>query len=158
MSVRVCAYIDCHGFLLYQISVGDLFVSLHAGHGAITQMTVTLQPSQSFTDTPPNFTLYGKTEGGPPVEYTWTRNGAVITSNGSYNISIRLKRSENGYLNALYISTLIVTGVLPGVYQYSVNNKATPTSRDIDINIEGNYSSIAVSLHLYNNVPVCLSV
>ncbi len=94
--------------------------------------------------TPPTFTLYGNTSGGPPVEYTWTRNGAVITNNGSYSISITniagcLNRNWffNLFCNALYRSTLIVTGVLPGVYQYSVNNKATPTSVNRDFNIEG---------------------
>ncbi len=85
--------------------------------------------------TPPTFTLYGDTGGGPPVEYTWTRNGVVITNNSSYSISIWI----NNYNNAFYRSTLIVTGVLPGVYQYSVNNRATPTSVDRDINIEGTY-------------------
>ncbi len=93
--------------------------------------------------TPPTFILDGDTDGGPPVEYTWTRNGVVITNNGSYNISIWIN-SDRGQLttsdilsNALYRSKLIVTGVLPGVYQYSVNNRATPTSADSDINIEG---------------------
>ncbi len=92
--------------------------------------------------TPPTFTLYGNTSGGPPVEYTWTRNGAVITNNGSYSISIGINFNAGLYTiqilsNAYYISTLIVTCVLPGVYQYSVNNKATPTSMNGNFNMEG---------------------
>ncbi len=92
--------------------------------------------------TPPTFTLYGDTGGGPPVEYTWTRNGAVITKNVSYSISIGINNDAGQFTrdilsNAYHRSTLIVTGVLPGVYRYSVNNKATPTSVDRDFNIEG---------------------
>ncbi len=114
----------------------------HTGRGAINQSTVTLK-SSSFTATPPTFTLHGDTGGGPPVEYTWTRNGAVITNNDSYNISIRINNDAGHYTierlsNAYYRSTLIVTGVLPGVYQYSVNNKATPTSVNRDFNLQGN--------------------
>ncbi len=92
--------------------------------------------------TPPTFTLYGNTSGGPPVEYTWTRNGAVITNNDSYSISLIINNRIGQFTleilsNAYYRSTLIVTGVLPGVYQYSVNNKATPTSIDGNFSIEG---------------------
>ncbi len=111
------------------------------GRGAITQSTVTLN-SSSFTATPPTFTLYGDTGGGPPVEYTWTRNGAVITNNGSYHTYFELNTDATRFTgeqlsNAFYRSPLIVTGVLPGAYRYSVNNKVTPTSMDRDINIEG---------------------
>ncbi len=93
--------------------------------------------------TPQTFTLYGDTGGGPPVEYTWTRNGVALTNGGSYSISIMIDNEAGEFtndrlFNAYYRSTLIVTGVLPGVYQYSVNNRATPTSVDRDINIEGN--------------------
>ncbi len=53
--------------------------------------------------------------------------------------------------NAFYRSPLIVTGVLPGVYRYSVNNKATPTSKDRDFNIEGILNIIThyYDKHLY---------
>ncbi len=93
--------------------------------------------------TPPTFTLYGDSVGGPPVEYTWTRNGVVLTNGDAYNISIWINNDKgqfthNRLSDTLYRSTLIVTGVLPGVYQYSVNNKATPSSVNRDISIEGN--------------------
>ncbi len=112
------------------------------GRGAITNNMVTLN-SSSFLATLPTFTLYGDTGGGPPVEYTWTRNGFVISNGGSYNISIMISNDAGRFThdtlsNAFYRSTLIVAGVLPGVYQYSANNKATHTSVDRDINIEGN--------------------
>ncbi len=104
--------------------------------------------------TPPTFTLYGDTGGGPPVEYTWTRNGVVITNHDSYSISIGIntdagQSNTDRYYNAFYRSTLIVTGVLPGVYQYSVNNRATPTSKDGNFNIEGNYY-ICITVLLLN--------
>ncbi len=111
--------------------------------------------------TPPTFTLYGNTSGGPPVEYTWTRNGAVITNNDSYSISIRINNDAGQFTierlsNAYYRSILIVTSVLPGVYQYSVNNKATPTNLDRDFNIEGNkYHPIQLIIRMN---PSCLQL
>ncbi len=97
--------------------------------------------------TPPTFTLYGDTGGGPPVEYTWTRNGAVVSNGEGVAISIEINNdagtTHERLSNAFYRSTLIVTGVLPGVYQYSVNNKATPSSVNQDFNIEGNTLEIS---------------
>ncbi len=98
--------------------------------------------------TPPTFTLYGNTSGGPPVEYTWTRNDAVITNNDSYSISIGINAGQftrDILSNAFYRSTLIVTGVVPGVYQYYVNNKATTTSVDRDFDIEGKHDEKNIS-------------
>ncbi len=121
------------------VSQRYFYPCFHTGRGAIDQSTVTL--NSSFMATPPTFTLYGDTGGGPPaVEYTWTRNGDVITNNDSYSISIddAGQFTIERYYNAYYRSTLIVTSVLPGVYQYSVNNKATPCSVDRDFNLQGN--------------------
>ncbi len=92
--------------------------------------------------TSPTFTLYGDTGGGPPVNHTWTRNGVVINNGSSYDISFNINNDVGRFTierlsNAYYRSTLIVTGALLGVYQYSVNNRATPTSVDSDINIQG---------------------
>ena len=96
--------------------------------------------------TPLTFTLFGSTVGGPPVEYTWTRNGDVIINAGSYSIDIDLDNTRplitgsftERFINSYYRSTLIVTGMLPSLYRYSVNNRATPTSVNQDFNIEGN--------------------
>ncbi len=92
--------------------------------------------------TPPTFTLYGNTSGGPPAEYTWTRNGAVITNNDSYSISIGINNDAGQftierYSNSFYRKTH--TDSYWCTTWYSVNNKATPTSVDRDFNIEGNY-------------------
>ena len=89
----------------------------------------------------PSFTLTGDTEGGPPENYTWTRNGAPITNNDSFSISIGVNNVTDltAYANSRYRSTLIVTGMLPGVYQYSVSNRATPNTVTSNITIEGQY-------------------
>ena len=42
-----------------------------------------------------------------------------------YSIYIQVERSPAGFQNSRYRSTLTVTGRLPGVYQYSVTNRAT---------------------------------
>ena len=95
--------------------------------------------SSSFTAASPSFTLAGDTEGGPPENYTWTRNGAPISNGGSFSISIGVNgvTDPSAYDNSRYRSTLTVTGILPGVYQYSVSNRATPNTVTSNINIEG---------------------
>ena len=99
---------------------------VYLGRGAITTNQVFLSSSSSLTSDPPTFTLVGDTSGGPPTTYTWTRNGQVITNNASYSISLRANLdSSDVFQESLYHSTLTVTGVLPGVYQYSVTNRAT---------------------------------
>ena len=103
------------------------------GRGAISGMQVSLT---SFQSDPPTFTLIGATSGGPPTTYTWTRNGQVITDNASYSISIQVERSQVGFRNSRYRSTLTVTGRLPGVYQYSVTNKATSSMVNDTFTIE----------------------
>ena len=91
----------------------------------------------------PYFIMAGDTEGGPPETYTWTRNGAPITNNDSFSISIGVNgvTDQSAYDNSRYRSTLTVTGILPGVYQYSVSNRATSNTLTSNINIEGNTDS-----------------
>ena len=87
----------------------------------------------SFIGSSPTFTLLGDTENGPPVTYFWTRDGAEITQNSSFSVSIRVNaeltdqpNSANmaAYSLSQYRSTLTVSGYFPGVYRYSVNNRA----------------------------------
>ena len=82
--------------------------------------------NSSFLADPPTFTLTGNTTGGPPITYTWTRNGAAITANSTFSISIAVNgnRTED-FQDSRYISTLTVTGRLSGEYQYSTTNRAT---------------------------------
>ena len=113
----------------------------------------------------PSFTLAGDTEGGPPETYTWTRNGAPITNNDSFSISIGVNNvtDPSAYDNSRYRSTLTVTGILPGVYQYSVSNRATSNTLTTNINIEG-YLSTTQKIFIYtyqksetSYVCICIS-
>ena len=74
----------------------------------------------------------GETRGGPPTTFDWRRNGVEITNSSSFTISISLKNVEERFTESVYVSTLVVRGNLPGVYQYSVTN-----SRDDSFTIEG---------------------
>ena len=106
--------------------------------GVITRPVVNIT-SSSFMAASPSFTLAGDTEGGPPENYTWTRNGAPVTNGGSFNISIGVNNETDpsAYDLSRYRSTLTVTGRLPGVYRYSVSNRATSNTLISNINIEG---------------------
>ena len=97
--------------------------------------------------TPPSFTLAGDTEEGPPETYTWTRNGAPISNGGSFSISIGVNgmTDPSAYENNCYRSTLTVTGILPGVYQYSVSNRATSNTLISNVTIEG-YNVLLMSI------------
>ena len=97
---------------------------------------------------PPSFTLRGDTRGGPPEISTWTRNGEMISDGGSYSISLevnevnRIDVFEVDFDDAIlrqsrYRSTLTVTGNLPGVYVYSVINRAMSAPRTANFTIEG---------------------
>ena len=122
-----------------------------AEFGIITENNVTFN-SSTFMATPPTFTLYGDTAGGPPVEYTWTRDGIVITNSGikpvpqvrwgGRNISPTIIVNERN-VNAFYQSTLTVTARLPGLYQYSVTNKAMIRRVNSTFIIEGKYSYLS---------------
>ena len=92
---------------------------------------------------PPSFILSGSTSGGPPESYTWTRNGEVINDGGSYSISISVSVHEEAFTMSRYVCMLNVTGNLPGVYQYSVSNRATSNMLTASYAIEGKKSSSA---------------
>ena len=114
-----------------------LFLLFNLGRGAITTNEVSLSSSSSFLTDPPTFTLFGDTSGGPPTTYTWTRNGQVISNNASYSISIQVNEDTTArFRESHYRSRLTVTGRLPGVYHYTVSNRATIV-RNSNITIEG---------------------
>ena len=103
----------------------------------------------SFMADPPSFTLIGDTSGGPTVNSTWTRNGEVINDGNSYSISLAVNKVNTTRLGnadyfdgvilqeSRYRSTLTVTGNLPGVYVYSVINRAMSAPRTASFIIEG---------------------
>ena len=98
---------------------------------------------------PSSFTLISDTRGGPPEISFWTRNGEVISDNDSYSISLAVNEvdtvnvfNKTVFNNVVlqqsrYRSTLTVTGNLPGVYVYSVINRAMSTPRTASFTIEG---------------------
>ena len=107
---------------------------------------------------PPSFTLLGNTRGGPPEISTWTRNGEVISDNDSYSISLvvnevnRIDVFATDFDDAIlrqsrYRSTLTVTGNLPGVYVYSVINRAMSAPRTASFTIEG------IGIDTAENIP-----
>ena len=100
----------------------------------------------NFTADPPSFTLTGDTRRGPPEMYTWTRNDIGVSDGDSYSISLAVNAVHmsnpiifDGAIlqESRYQSTLIVTGNLPGVYVYSVINRAMSAPRTASFTIEG---------------------
>ena len=98
----------------------------------------------TFTGNSPEFSLHADTSGGPPVEYHWARNGKPISDDDTFDIALDVTSTSFGstpvastLMNARYNSTLIVRGNLPGVYEYTVGNRATPTMVTSSFNIEG---------------------
>ena len=100
------------------------------------------------------------TTGGPPEISTWTRNGVTISDGGSYSISLTVPGVTSTSTNDLvainqifqqsrYRSTLTVTGNLPGVYVYTVINRAMSAPRTASFTIEGMETSPAWS-HAYD--------
>ena len=124
------------------------YIIIFLGLGAINMNNVSLLMN-SFMADPPSFTLVGDTRGGPPVNSTWTRNGEVISDGNSYSISLAVNEVNTSRLGnaglfdsailqeSRYRSTLIVTGNLPGVYVYSVINRAMSAPRTASFTIEG---------------------
>ena len=116
-----------------------------AGAGVITENTLGIVDSTSmFEGNPPEFSLRADTSGGPPVEYFWTRNGEPISDDDTFDIALDVTSTKFGsqpgsatLMNARYNSTLVVRGILPGVYQYTVGNRATSPMVTSSFNIEG---------------------
>ena len=115
------------------------------GAGVITIDTVDIVDSISiFPGYPPEFSLRADTSGGPPEEYFWTRNGEPISDDDTFDIILIVVTTipasqprPDALENSRYNNTLIVRGNLPGVYEYSVRNRATPTMVTSSLNVEG---------------------
>ena len=104
--------------------------------GVITSNVVSVQ-SSSLSSTPPTITLAGVTTGGPPTTYTWRRNGVEITDEDSISIAVTEDTDANRQISG-YTSTLVTS--LPGLYQYSVSNRAMITPHTGSIGIQGNFN------------------
>ena len=99
------------------------------------------------SDIMPNisFILTGDTKGGPPVINSWSRDGNLISNGGGYHISLKVNEVDTLDVesvsqvlrNCHYRSTLTVTGYLPGLYEYSVQNKAMNKALTANYAIQG---------------------
>ena len=111
---------------------------------------VILGSGSRFTDSNPTFTLEARTSGGPTTTSTWTRDGVEITSGilalDTNPQSAATDDNRAAYQNSRYISTLVVTGVFPGVYRYSASNRATASPRTDSFTIEGTYYTTSVCM------------
>ena len=114
-----------------------------------------------FPGNPPEFLLRADTSGGPPEEYFWTRNGERISDDDTFDIILIVVTTIPGSQprpdalgNSRYNNTLIVWGNLPGVYQYTVNNRATLTGMvTSSVNIEG-----MLAVYILLKIAVCLEL
>ena len=132
-----------------------------AGAGVITIDSVDIVDMDSmFTANPPEFSLRADTSGGPPEEYFWTINGEPISDDDTFDIILIVVTTipgsqprQDALENSRYNSTLIVRGNLPGEYQYTVNNRATPAMVTSSVNIEG-----ILAVYILLKITVCLAL
>ena len=113
-----------------------------------------------FPGNPPEFLLRADTSGGPPEEYFWTRNGEPISDDDTFDIILIVVTTvvgsqprQDALENSRYNSTLVVSGNQPGVYQYTVGNRATPTMDTSSVNIEG-----MLAVYILLKIAVCLAL
>ena len=129
--------------------------------GVITIDTVGILDMDSmFTANPPEFSLRADTSGGPPEEYFWTRNGEPISDDDTFDIILIVvttifgsQPQQDALQNSRYSSTLVVRENLPGEYQYTVNNRATPSMVTSSVNIEG-----MLVVYILLKIAVCLAL
>lgn len=95
----------------------------------IGSIEVVMSNSNNYLNyTQPQFTLYGRTNGGLPTTSTWRRDGAVLASSSTYTISNpELVNNGTGLCaDYTYQSSLTVSGRLPGVYAYVASYRLSP--------------------------------
>ena len=126
------------------------------GLGVINTISISLV-DPSFMADPPSFTLIGDTTGGPPETSSWTRNGVTISDGGSYSISLTVPGVTSTdtrdliavnqiFQESCYRSTL--TGNLPGVYVYTVINRAMSAPRTASFTIEGTLWATCIVMYI----------
>ena len=140
------------GPLVHTYKRSNTYLILFAGQGVITYIDVTLITDTKFNFTTPTFTLRAHTSGGPPTTYTWTRDGEVITRNnetiggGISFLTIRLTSGgERNRLIAGYTSILKVAGFFPGMYAYTVSNRAMKSNMTASFGIQGKISPLPLA-------------
>lgn len=96
-----------------------IILILNVARGRLEQVEVFL--SDSFFDrNPPEFTLIGKTSGGPPTSYSWQRNGHRFYDGISFEVA---SRETESFLKSIIVSKVTVKGRHPGYYRYTVRNR-----------------------------------
>ena len=85
---------------------------------------VNLSGSSDFSQL--QFVLIGISKGGEPTNFTWRRDSVDLASNTPYTI-VHPELISDKYIcsERIYQSRLSVTGRLPGVFTYTVNNADT---------------------------------
>ena len=124
---------------LDQNSIKKMCNCFPLANGSITNVQGQSSP---FTTNPTiSFQLFGDSTGGPPATSYWARNGANITTNSTFSISISFTGSHDdaGHRASNYRSTLTVTGRQPGMYLYYVSNRCTFGGRTSQVVVDGNY-------------------
>ena len=96
----------------------------------------------AFLSDPPTFSIQSFTSNGPPTIITWSRNGEEIRDDGY------------SFLSSPDSLTLFVTGRLPGVYQRSASNRATPSPIINTYNIEGNYTALSYYIEYKSTIII----
>lgn len=98
-----------------------------------------------FMSDMPYFTIVGKTSGGLPTDYKWSKDGLPLTNSVTFSITIAAipQNTECRYRDTLYESTMTVIGREPGLYQYTATNHLSATLTDI-ILIEGNHFEVVL--------------
>ena len=91
---------------------------------AISSSMINLSGSSDFSQF--QFVLIGISKGGEPTNFTWRRDGVDLASNAPYTI-VHPELINDVYIcsERIYRSRLSVTGRLPGVFTYTVNNADT---------------------------------
>jgi hypothetical protein len=95
-----------------------------------------------FMSDTPHFSIIGKSVGGPPTDYRWSKDGLLLTSNATFNITMAAipQNMMLRYQHNMFESIITVTGREPGFYQYTVTNQVSTILADTTA-IEGNNSS-----------------
>lgn len=121
-GLRLCGI----GAVSQMIIIATLLSHVVSGH--ISYINVSLHFPMFYNIDNPTFTLVADTRGGPPTTHYWTRNNKRITSGSEFMISVPVLNQTEvpslRYVESVYVSILIVTGVNSGFYKYHVSNKA----------------------------------
>ena len=83
----------------------------------------------AITVDPPQFSVTGRSEGGPATTVTWERNGVTIQDNGTFSSS----QIVTGAVLAVYLNILVVTGRYAGEYKCTVSSERPSFSNTIDL-------------------------